>query len=197
VKTPSPALVIALVALFVALGGTSYAVTQIDANSVGTKQLKKGAVTSAKISKGTKKALKGNAGPAGPQGAQGAAGAPGQQGVPGKQGEPGTALAYATILSNGTVNENSGSKGITNTNVTNPAAGIYCFVGLPTGAKSALASSSNLGATENDVIVSLAYDTRPSPILDGCPSDATARVRTFDISAAALASRSFVIWLED
>jgi hypothetical protein len=46
---PSPAFVLALVALFVALGGTSYAALSIPANSVGSKQLKKNAVTTKKI----------------------------------------------------------------------------------------------------------------------------------------------------
>jgi hypothetical protein len=46
---PSPALVIALVALFVALGGTGYAALKLPKNSVGTKQLKKNAVTGSKI----------------------------------------------------------------------------------------------------------------------------------------------------
>jgi len=40
---------LALLALFVALGGTSYAAVQLPANSVGTRQLKAGAVTGAKI----------------------------------------------------------------------------------------------------------------------------------------------------
>ena len=40
---------IALLALFVALGGTTYAATALPNNSVGTKQLKKNAVTSPKI----------------------------------------------------------------------------------------------------------------------------------------------------
>ncbi|MEA2676616.1 MAG: hypothetical protein QOJ81_757 [Chloroflexota bacterium] len=40
-------------ALFVALGGSSYAITNLPARSVGTKQLRAGAVTSAKISKGS------------------------------------------------------------------------------------------------------------------------------------------------
>jgi hypothetical protein len=43
-STPSPALVIALLALFVALGSGAYAVTKI-----GTKQLKNGAVTKPKL----------------------------------------------------------------------------------------------------------------------------------------------------
>jgi len=40
---------IALLALFIALGGTTYAATALPANSVGAKQLKKNAVTSVKI----------------------------------------------------------------------------------------------------------------------------------------------------
>jgi hypothetical protein len=49
---PSPALVISLIALFIALGGTTYAATSLPKNSVGTKQLKNGAVTTKKIKKG-------------------------------------------------------------------------------------------------------------------------------------------------
>jgi hypothetical protein len=48
-RKPSPALVISLLALTVALGGTAYAGLAIPKNSVGTKQLKKGAVTTTKI----------------------------------------------------------------------------------------------------------------------------------------------------
>jgi hypothetical protein len=49
-KRPSPALLVSLVALFIALGGTSYAaITSLPKNSVGTPQLKTGAVTAPKI----------------------------------------------------------------------------------------------------------------------------------------------------
>lgn len=41
---------LAIVALFVALGGTSYAATQLPANSVGTSQIRAGAVTLSKLS---------------------------------------------------------------------------------------------------------------------------------------------------
>jgi hypothetical protein len=44
--------VMATIAVFVALGGASYAATQLPKNSVGTKQLKKNAVTTAKIKNG-------------------------------------------------------------------------------------------------------------------------------------------------
>jgi hypothetical protein len=48
-RLPSPAMVVACTALIVALGGTSYAAIRLPANSVGTKQLKRGAVTGVKV----------------------------------------------------------------------------------------------------------------------------------------------------
>jgi hypothetical protein len=49
VSRPSPALIVSIVALVVALGGTSYAAFKVPKNSVGSKQLKKNAVTTKKI----------------------------------------------------------------------------------------------------------------------------------------------------
>jgi hypothetical protein len=51
-KHLSPALLVAIAALVVALGGTSYAVSRLPKNSVGNAQLKKNAVTSAKVKAG-------------------------------------------------------------------------------------------------------------------------------------------------
>jgi hypothetical protein len=45
--------VIATLALFIALGGASYAAVKLPKNSVGTKQLKNGAVTGAKLKNGS------------------------------------------------------------------------------------------------------------------------------------------------
>jgi uncharacterized low-complexity protein len=85
--------VVATLALFVALGGASYAATQLPRNSVGTKQLKKNAVTAQKIAKGAvtkaklgadaQAALTGPAGPAGLTGPKGDAGPRGETGAPG------------------------------------------------------------------------------------------------------------------
>ena len=47
--SPSPAMVVACIALTVALGGTSYAAIKLPRNSVGAKQLKRNAVTSPKV----------------------------------------------------------------------------------------------------------------------------------------------------
>jgi hypothetical protein len=49
-RLPSPAMVVALVALFAALAGTGYAATKLAPNSVGATQLKNHAVTKSKLS---------------------------------------------------------------------------------------------------------------------------------------------------
>jgi hypothetical protein len=125
-RTPSPAFVVSLIALFVALGGTTYAATSLPKNSVGTNQLKNGAVTKQKINKKTISALRGSRGPIGPAGPMGATGSQGSTGSPGANG---TAVAYARVLDDGTV-DTAQSKGISSANVSHPGTGIYCFSGL-------------------------------------------------------------------
>lgn len=86
---------LAIVALVFAVSGTSYAAIGLPAGSVGTRQLRTGAVTLSKISNATQLSLRGDTGPAGPQGAtgpQGPTGAPGHagdQGATGPQGPQG------------------------------------------------------------------------------------------------------------
>jgi hypothetical protein len=48
-RRPSPALVISIIALVMAMGGTGYAALSLPKNSVGSKQLKKNAVTGSKV----------------------------------------------------------------------------------------------------------------------------------------------------
>jgi hypothetical protein len=81
--------VIATVALFIALGGASYAAVKLPKNSVGAKQLKAGAVTPKKLAKATVASLAGVPGPAGARGATGARGPAGAQGIPGTPGSKG------------------------------------------------------------------------------------------------------------
>ena len=59
------------VALFVALSGTAYAAGKLSKNSVGTKQLRNGAVTQDKINPSAQAALKGQTGDPGPPGLSG------------------------------------------------------------------------------------------------------------------------------
>jgi hypothetical protein len=81
-----------LVALFVALGGTTYAATSLPRNSVGTVQLKDRAVTKTKISKTAIAALRGSRGLQGPQGPTGATG------PQGPSGSAGVANVYVSTL---------------------------------------------------------------------------------------------------
>ena len=94
-------------ALFVALGGTSYAAFKLPASSVGTKQIRAGAVTKAKLATDITRGLTSSTiqGPRGPQGATGPQGPQGLQGNAGAQGVPGSALAYAHINADGTVDK--------------------------------------------------------------------------------------------
>jgi hypothetical protein len=113
---------VAYLALFLALGGTSYAAAQLPKNSVGTKQIKKNgvrssdikknAVNSAKIKDGSVSAddlaaglgAKGDTGAQGPQGVKGDKGAKGDKG---DQGEPGTPKTFRRAIGFISVPDNS------------------------------------------------------------------------------------------
>jgi hypothetical protein len=120
---------IALLALFLALGGTTYAASTalIGKNTVGSPQVVNGSLQTKDLSAKARKALKGNRGLrglTGAQGAKGATGAQGVQGIQGIQGIAGTARAYATVLPAGTLVA-ANSKNVTG--VTRASAGIYCI----------------------------------------------------------------------
>jgi hypothetical protein len=64
--------IVSSICLFLLLGGgAAFAATKLAKNSVGTKQLKNGAVTQPKVNPALLAELKGATGPAGPQGSQG------------------------------------------------------------------------------------------------------------------------------
>jgi hypothetical protein len=87
-------MIISLVALFVTLGGTSYAaITLAPKNSVGSAQVINGSLLKKDLNKKTIAALKGNRGARGPAGAAGAAGAAGPAGPAGPAGATGAAGA--------------------------------------------------------------------------------------------------------
>ena len=84
---PSPAMVVACIALVFAMTGAGYAAGMLGPNTVGTKQLKKNAVISSKVKNGSllgrTSRQDSSRGPQGPQGAQGSQGAQGTQGPAG------------------------------------------------------------------------------------------------------------------
>jgi hypothetical protein len=191
---------IALLALFIALSGTTYAASTLARNSVGTAQLKNGAVTKKKINKKTIKALKGNRGPrglTGVQGARGPTGAQGQQGLQGLQGlqgPAGTAAAYAHVSSGGTVDA-ARSVGITQAMVTTPATGIYCFDALGFTPKSIMASGDNIGPVLNTLASGAINGAGGTFVAPNC-AGLQARVTTAVSNTGAAGSASFWVWFE-
>ena len=119
VRRPSPAMIVACIALLVALGGTSVAaVSQLARNSVGPRQLQTGAVTNPKLRNNAVNSSKvaprsllrsdfapgqlpaGPVGPQGPAGPAGAAGAAGPAGVIGAITVRSQSVAIADALDN-------------------------------------------------------------------------------------------------
>lgn len=138
---PSPAMVVAVIALFVALGGSGYAAVKINGKdianrSISGKKLRKSAVTSREVRNGSLRAgdfkrgqlREGREGPPGPKGEDGE---PGEEGLPGEDGEPGSALAYVRVSKTGDVDA-SDSKNFPVGNVHRglPDSGTYCLRGL-------------------------------------------------------------------
>jgi hypothetical protein len=197
---------VALCALFVALGGSSYAAVklaknsvkakQIAPNAVGASEIKARAVRSGEVRDGSLLAQDFKAGQL-PAGAKGDTGAKGDKGDKGDTGDAGTAVAYATLTSTGTV-ITSKSKNIDQSNVaTDTVAGAYCFVNLPFVPKSAMVSPQPVfDGGETDVIASAYVNATGGTIIVGDCSG-TALVRTFDTTDAALQDQAFTVWFED
>jgi hypothetical protein len=95
--------VVATLALFATLGGSSYAAVKLAPGSVGNKELRNGAVTSTKVKKGSLLARdfkpgqvpRGATGPPGPAGAPGPTGPAGPTGSAGATGARGPSDAWA------------------------------------------------------------------------------------------------------
>jgi hypothetical protein len=110
-RLPSPAMIVASVALIIALGGVSYAAAVLPKNSVGPAQLQKqavtraklknNAVTDAKVKNGSLMAADFRVGQL-PVGPQGAAGPQGPKGDKGDSGAPGIS-GYQRVVDYGPV----------------------------------------------------------------------------------------------
>ena len=130
---------VALFALFVALGGTSFAASNalLPQNSVGTPQVINGSLQTNDLSNNARNALKGNRGLRGPAGARGAQGATGATGAQGPQGATGATGAqglqgatgqsatklFVAMDAAGTLTKNSGA-----TSAARASAGAYRVV---------------------------------------------------------------------
>jgi hypothetical protein len=120
---------IAMLALFLALGGTTYAASTalIGKNTVASPQVVNGSLKTLDLSKKARAALKGNRGLqglrglTGAPGAKGATGAQGAQGVQGVQGPPGAAATKLFAAVNSTCTGlDGGSSGVTSVSLEFP-----------------------------------------------------------------------------
>ena len=146
---------VGFVALFIVLGGVSYAAVTLPAGSVGSKQIKKDAVNSIKVKNNSLMADDFKAGqiPAGPKGEQGPKGEKGPKGEQGSKGEPGpTASAFAqnssgvtldfsaTVLNQLTITTKVQSRLVAQASVDvsgSAGSNLYCFITNDLGFSSA------------------------------------------------------------
>jgi hypothetical protein len=123
---------VALLALFVAIGGTTYAAANLPRGSVGTRQLRRNSVVSSKVKDGS---LEGSDFEKGalPQGARGATGPAGQQGATGPRGATGPTSAapgvqaYAYVKSTGNNPSLDADRTRGFSSVSMPSLGHYCL----------------------------------------------------------------------
>ncbi|MEA2390401.1 MAG: hypothetical protein QOK31_510 [Solirubrobacteraceae bacterium] len=144
-KVPSPSMMVALTALFVALVGTAYAAS-LPRNSVGPRQLKNNAVTSGKVKDSTLTGSDVRNGSLDGSDVKGSSldGSSVKDNSLGgsdvNESSLGTVpraasldgVRYALVNADGTVDP-AHSSGITNANVAHPKAGVYCLSGLSGG----------------------------------------------------------------
>jgi len=164
---------VSLVALTVALGGTSYAATQIGSagirnNSLTGTDIKNESLTTSDVKNGSLRAKDFKAGqlPAGAAGAAGATGATGAAGAKGDKGDTGPAGAGRWVLvdATGAIESQSGGFSI---------ATAYGSNGAPVGASGNVYINANEPLTNNGIVVSIALQnqvdqsTPPDGIMNG------------------------------
>jgi hypothetical protein len=205
-QRPSPSMVVAFIALVIAMAGTGYAATRLPKNSVGSKQLKNNAVTSKKVKNGAvtskkvkngsllSKDFKSGQVPAGPRGPQGPQGVPGAAGAAGPAGAPGSALAFAHVYADNTIDA-ARSENVVICCVSpfrqdsGAGVGIYCLdVTASRAPRNAVASIDNFAA--GTVGVSLEQYQFHGP---DCEQGTDALVTTTDLSTNALTDLPFYI----
>ncbi len=140
-RRPSPALIIATIALLIAMGGTGYAAFKLPTNSVGTKRLKNGAVTTKKLNKNATIANATNAVNATHATSATSAGSAASATYATSAGSAASAasaatagsaqpVAFARVSTTGVINQ-ADSKNVGSVTVVGGSSNIYCFSGLP------------------------------------------------------------------
>jgi hypothetical protein len=168
-RRPSPALIVAFLALLVALGGTAIGLP--GKNRIDKNDLKKRVVRAINVQKNAIRQY------------QIDLGAVGQTQL---KDEVVAARAYAYVDSNATVRTDAPSFGITNGNLSTPATGRYCVDGLPFTPRHVQATADSFGDNDNIITVLTGRD-------DSCPGTEQATIENYDISAAGLSNEGFFL----
>jgi hypothetical protein len=197
-------MVVALAALLVAASGFAVAAIPGRNGVIHACYKKRGGALSVvaggkKCPRGTRALSWNQQGPPGANGPKGANGQAGVRGVEGKKGDAGTAVAYARVAANGTLEPgDSGkqNKSVVAGNVEHDAttgAGHYCFGGLPFAVASAMVSPDSAGDIDGNVGASVAVQRGIN--LGSCDAQhQQARVTT--LVAGKPADHRFQIWFE-
>jgi len=190
-RRPSPALVVATIALVVACAGTATAAGVLIKRS---SQVARGAINSGDLANDravalrdltpeTRLALQNDAGPTGPQGERGAQGPPGGRGELGPRGEDGargpggadgTAVAYAYVTKQGNL-ATGGQKGVDGASRVDDPFTIYCFDLAEDVKPLNVVASLDLGdvaqqGTFDATIYPLLTYSPSAALLDNCPA---------------------------
>ena len=174
--------VMATIAVFIALGGSGYAAAKINGKNIKNRsiagaKLERSTLTGTEVKDGALRArdFKRNELPAG---APGRPGAPGPQGARGLQGAPGTALAFARVFADGSLDD-SRSKNVNSTSKArfrgSPTEGYYCIDA--TVAVNNVVAAVNAGSQANAYAQGLVGGGLPALSVE-CPNGTDATVRT-------------------
>src|SRR5262249_16053258 len=109
----------------------------------------------------------------------------------------GTALAFATVDSNGKLIE-SQSQGISASQVSRTGNGTYCFSSIPVAARSAVATAYTNGfeAANSYAVAAIGFARQgENPNWSECKG-ISARVRVTTFGASSIVDRRFTIWFE-
>jgi len=179
--------VMATIAVFIAMGGASYAALKIPKNSVGAKQLKKNAVTTAKVKNGAVTGAKINVStlPEVPRAtradhavsAETATGA--GTAINATNAANAQPVAFARVSSDGVL-DRANSNNVSKVTVNIMSDHIYCFSGLPFAPKGGVAT---VDSTES----STQYAQFALGTAEGCPGDTVAYVFTLEATTPAAA----------
>jgi hypothetical protein len=187
---PSPALIVALLALILAAGGVAVGATKPDSKKiVACADEKTGVLRFAEKGRCPKDArrvawkVNGSPGPAGPAGEDGQNGLDGMDGVDGADGDagpPGTALAYGHVNPDGSLDGPRSQNVDSVTKLSGSSAGVYCIAlsVTPENVVATLDGNIGDGASVRPIIrAALNAGT-------GCPADTDVTVRILDESSS-------------